>query len=394
MCGGRSSSREGSPLSVERYTSSRALPVVEWDQLTAGATPLLSRAQLQAFERAEGGEERHLITLRRAGQLVAAALLHTAPFHGPSIAEIIQARAPRSAWALRQLRLGVSPLDARLLICGGSAASQGPALYICPSVARAEALEVIGAEAQAIMRASSGPRPILAVLFQGAPELGALAGLTEVGFTRFESDPSLALTLDPSWAHFDDYLASLTSKYRVKAKRADALSAELEQVTLDAEGARAWREALHSTYGQVTQRASFCVRATELDALPELLEAQPERYHLSAYLARGELIGFRLSVREGDTLYAQLVGIDYDQNRTFGLYPRILNDYLREGLERGCRVVDLGRTAGEIKSTLGATPSATELYLTHAHPLMDWALPSISKRVTPAAHKQHKPFKS
>jgi predicted N-acyltransferase len=287
----------------------------------------------------------------------------------------------------------VSPLDARLLVCGGSAASQGPALHISPNVDRAQALKVIATEAQAIMRASVGPRPILAVLFQGAPELGALSGLTQAGFTRFESDPSLALTLDPRWVDFDDLLASLTSKYRVKAKRADALSSELEQVALDAQGARLWREALHATYEQVTERATFCVRATELDALPELLEAQPERYSLSAYLAQDELIGFRLSVHEGDTLYAQLVGINYEKNRTFGLYPRMLNDYIREGLERGCRVVDLGRTAGEIKSTLGALPSATELYLTHAHPLMSWALPYIAQRVTPATHKQHQPFK-
>ena len=398
LIGGERAAQATPPLTVERYAHSEELPAREWDQLTAHA-PCLSRAQLAALERSPEEGARHILALRREGLLVGAALLRDAPFHAPSVADIIHARAPRAAQALRALRVGARPMDARVLVCGGGAAAQGPALYIAPGVDRAQALRALGEEARRLTRSSRGGRPLLAVLFHGAPPAhagapSALAGLAAAGYARFDADPSLSLTLDPRWGDFEGYLSALSSKYRVKAKRADALSAELVAQPLDAAGARRWRRELIGLYEQVTRRADFCARSAEVDALPELLEAQPRRYRLSAYCLGEALVGFRLSLLEGETLYAQLVGIDYAHSRAHGLYPRMLNDYIREGLALGCRAVDFGRAAGEIKSTLGATPSATELYIAHAHPLVHLLLPSIARRVTPAPHKQHQPFRA
>lgn len=374
-------------LTIDCERTIKNVSTLEWDQFTASATSLLKRSYLEALERAQDDREHLYVLLRKNKVLVGVAHFHTSPFHGPSIAQIISKQAPVASKILDSMKMGVKPLKARVLVCGGGSATQGPALHMNPNIDHSHLLKTFADEAKKMMGASHASNPILAIIFQGYPQL---ASLSKNAFTRFESDPSMLLTLDPTWS-FESYLQALTSKYRVKVKRADILSSQLSLITLDAQGARQWYQELQSTYQQVTQRAPFCIKAVEMDALPELLE--DSRYSLVAYFLGERLIGFRLSMHEEGTLYAQLVGIDYRYNREYALYPRMLNDYVRDAIERHCHQLDFGRTAGEIKSTLGAEPLATDIYLAHANPFIHRCLPAISRRASIAEHKQHRPFR-
>lgn len=56
----------------------------------------------------------------------------------------------------------------------------------------------------------------------------------------------------------------------------------------------------------------------------------------------------------GRNYCAHLVGIEYSKNKSLCLYQRILYDYIDEAIKAGCNVLNLGRDALEIKSTVGA----------------------------------------
>ena len=71
--------------------------------------------------------------------------------------------------------------------------------------------------------------------------------------------------------------------------------------------------------------------------------------------------------------------------------PRILNDYVREGIERGCRAVCFSRTAVN-QSTLGAAPEPTHIYLRYTS-VVDRLLPMISRRVSLPQIHLHRPFR-
>ena len=43
--------------------------------------------------------------------------------------------------------------------------------------------------------------------------------LKEYRYHTFSVEPNMVLTLDKSWLTFDDYLASMKTKFRVKARR-------------------------------------------------------------------------------------------------------------------------------------------------------------------------------
>ena len=98
-------------------------------------------------------------------------------------------------------------------------------------------------------------------------------------------------------------------------------------------------------------------------------------------------------MQNGDHLDAHFIGIDYSNNKSYAIYPRILNDYVRIGIETGSSQINLGRTASEIKSTLGAQPKALTCYCKHKRYLPNQILKPFIKNVQIKSFKQHQPFK-
>ena len=98
-------------------------------------------------------------------------------------------------------------------------------------------------------------------------------------------------------------------------------------------------------------------------------------------------------MKNQDNLDAHFIGIDYSKNKEFGVYTRILNDYVRLGIETKAKQINLGRTASEIKSTLGAKPETLTCYFKHRRKLTNAFIKPFVKNVTIKTFKQHQPFK-
>jgi len=385
-------------LTLSRFATSQALPAQAWELLSSQAKLGLSRAYLNALESVSAEGSHHYLLFEGTEGLMGLAHLERVSFKGPSVSSLVARRAPLASRLLSQLRPAAEPLDVELLMCGSGAPGLGPSVAFASGLSEAKqraVMSLVAQEAQRLMRESrGGAAPLSAVLIQGLSEGSAATELERGGLTRFEAEPSMALKLDSGWGSFEELLEDFSSKYRVKARRAEQGASALEQLEFSAAQLRERSARLEALYRQVTARARFCVSGGELASLAELLERLPEQVKVYGYLLQGELIGFRVSLRQGGTLYAHLVGLDYAHNRERSLYPKMLNDYLREGIERGCERVDFGRTAAEIKSTLGAEPHPTALYLAHAHPLVQASLPALSRRIELPIEKQHLPFKA
>ena len=98
-------------------------------------------------------------------------------------------------------------------------------------------------------------------------------------------------------------------------------------------------------------------------------------------------------MKNGDNLDAHFIGIDYSNNKKYAIYPRILNDYVRLGIETNATSINLGRTASEIKSTLGAEPETLTCYFKHRRGIPNKFIKPFIKNVKIKSHKQHHPFK-
>jgi predicted N-acyltransferase len=217
--------------------------------------------------------------------------------------------------------------------------------------------------------------------------------LSEKRFVEFSTEPAMVLPIDTAWASFDDYLASLSSKYRVKAKRAYAKSVDLEMRDLCVDDVRQYRDRLAALYKAVADRAEFKLGGLDTDTLFELCHHMADDFFLRGYFLKQGLVGFAMAFVNGDTLEAGLVGIDYSLNKERAIYQRMLYDYLRYALENRLARVNYGRTAGEIKSTLGAVPVAMSCLLRLERSPLSAVLPLFKGAVRPRTFAMRKPFK-
>ena len=60
---------------------------------------------------------------------------------------------------------------------------------------------------------------------------------------------------------------------------------------------------------------------------------------------------------------------------------RILNDYVRLGIEKRVSSINLGRTASEIKTTIGAKPLELSCYIKHKNPFINSLITPFLRRI-------------
>ena len=92
---------------------------------------------------------------------------------------------------------------------------------------------------------------------------------------------------------------------------------------------------------------------------------------MKAYFLEDKLVGFLTALVNKNALDAHFIGLDYELNKSHAIYPRILNDYVRLGIEKQVSSINLGRTASEIKTTIGANPLELSCYIKHKNPFLN-----------------------
>jgi hypothetical protein len=112
-----------------------------------------------------------------------------------------------------------------------------------------------------------------------------------------------------------------------------------------------------------------------------------------AYFLEEQIIGFSIALDAPDQLEAFIVGIDYKVNTTYALYSRMLYDYIDTAISRRKNKIVFGRTAGEIKSTVGAFPIQLKCCIRHPGRLPNVLLNIIFKYVEPSSFPTRNPYK-
>ena len=146
-------------------------------------------------------------------------------------------------------------------------------------------------------------------------------------------------------------------------------------------------------YFKVSSKASFNLSDFNLKTYQSLKERLGDRYLLHSYWLEDKMVGFLSGATNGDALDAHFVGIDYSLNKTYGIYQRMLYDYIRMAIEKRLKTVNFGRTASEIKSSVGAVPEHLTIYIRHKKSITNKFLRLFLQRIQPTEFNQKFPFK-
>ena len=213
------------------------------------------------------------------------------------------------------------------------------------------------------------------------------------GYSEIKVEPNMIIQLKPEWKNFEEYKNILKSKYRVKANKADSKSSILETRLFSSKDLETYKHELQALYQNTIDKASFNAQVLNLDTYSHLSTSLKDNFIVKGYFLENRLVGFLTALVNDNKLDAHFIGLDYELNKSHAIYPRILNDYVRIGIEKQVSYINLGRTASEIKSTIGANPIELSCYIKHKNPFLNSLIKPFLRRIKIKEFKQHSPFK-
>lgn len=218
--------------------------------------------------------------------------------------------------------------------------------------------------------------------------------LAQRNFHCVKAEPNMIVEIPSEWETFDDYLSAMSSKYRVRAKRAFKKGKALERMDLSYEQIYFYRQRIHDLYQKVSSSVDFNLVHLDMNYYPEMKKRLKDNFKLMAYFLDGQMIGYFTTIKDHEETHAHFLGMDHSFNLKHQLYLNILYDIVKVGIENGSSVVDFARTAPEIKSSVGAIPKETYFFLRHKNGLLNKLVPKVVDFLEPKEEVIYRsPFK-
>lgn len=175
------------------------------------------------------------------------------------------------------------------------------------------------------------------------------------GAATVKAEPFMNLTIQPEWQNFDDYVQAMSSKYRVRTKKVLSNSLEYQAVELKHNEANDWIPQCAQMLGHTLKDKTLAISPKLSMMLHTFVRTMKDKFKVWGYYKNAQLCGFISAIESEHGLYAMHLGLT-DAAADDQLYQRMMYDVIAFGIEQKDEFVCLGRTATEIKSTMGATP--------------------------------------
>jgi len=375
-------------LQSKTFKTVETIPQGYWDSVNCCTNIYYSPEFLRAFEFANTDIEFNYIFILKNNKAVAFANTQIVTIGVETITQNIKMSA--------KIRHIVNNLfcnnQIRVMFCGNVFLSGEYGTFLKDGEPKTETFKAIAEAVKQLSKATKKLNTIFVKDFENE-SLSITDHLKSYDYSSMQVEPNMIITLKPDWHSFEDYKSALKSKYRVKANKADSKSETLEAKLFTEEDIKTHLEELQELYQNTINNADFNAQILNLDTYINLKKTFKEKFIVKGYFLEGKLVGFLSAMQNDRHLDAHFIGIDYSNNNEFAIYPRILNDYVRLGIETKSDQINLGRTASEIKSTLGAEPKALTCYCKHKRYIPNQILKPFIKNVHIKSFKQHSPFK-
>lgn len=221
--------------------------------------------------------------------------------------------------------------------------------------------------------------------------------MKEYGFAamyEFNTQPNMILELADNWNVNDDYVNSLSKKYRDQYKRAHK---KIEGVTLKEltlEEIKEQEERIYELYHHVAKNAPFNTFFLAKNHFSTFKKQCGNRFVLCGYYLGTQLVGFHTLLLNGTVLETYFLGYDEQVQKEKMLYLNMLYNMTKFGIENQFKKIIFGRTALEIKSSIGAKPIFMTGFIYHTNKIIDRFMSKTFPKLEPnIAWQQRHPFK-
>lgn len=346
-----------------------AIPALDWDSVSGSDCNFLNREFLSVIERGSHSKLlcRYVIVYKKnvpCGILYFQVVDFQAGVFGDLFNKQVEKNSKRMSIFERYVDHNRNETLLRLVTCGNNLIS-GPYGFVFKNMQQDEYLPIVMELIDLIAKEDKLKAGISAVLVKDfVHPLQPAEVVKQKRFDEFSVEPNMVVTLQEGLSTLQDYLDLFSKKYRNRAKSVMKACAAVEQRYLTLQEVQQLEKEMFALYEQIFERAKFKLIKLPADYFSAVKRIFDERFIVKGYFNEGKLLAFATSfVMPDGSLEAHYIGLDYSFNNELCLYQNILLGLISEGIQRHCVRVNLGRTAAEIKTTVGAKPEDLLCYI-------------------------------
>lgn len=389
------------PFSFTFYDSILAVNPFEWQSLCDEKDFFMSRDYLALIERLHLGQVnmRYVIVYRKKQPVFAAYFQindFTASVFGELVShQISELQSKRLHLFDRYVKKYKDEVIMRLVTCGNNFVS-GEHGFVYDDMKREEAFFVLQKVIDVVSKEEKLRGTISATLVKDfyASPLPPKKILEEEKFIEFTVEPNMIVRIPAGLNDVNEYIGTFSKKYRNRAKNIFKAGAVLEKRDLNIDEVKKWNEQIYHLYNNVFSHAKFkLVKLTE-EYFFEMKKAFPERFFVTGFFLDSNLVAFASGYHfNKETMGAHYVGFDYELNKEYDLYQNILYHFIDVAIKGHYKDLNLGRTAAEIKSTVGAKAHELVCYIKPQNTVSKVILKPFISFLQPTAWVPRNPFK-
>jgi hypothetical protein len=206
------------------------------------------------------------------------------------------------------------------------------------------------------------------------------------GFTRVPSLPMTRLNID--YPSFDAYMArALNSATRRKPRKkfeAAAMAPAIAMSVLD--DVTSVIDDVYPLYLQVYNRSKLHFEKLTASFFIGLGRLMPDKVRFFLWRQNGQIVAFTLCMIEGDTLYAEYIGLDYSVALALHLYHYAVRDMISWAISQGYKRLCSSGLNYDPKLHLRHLLDPTDLYVRHTSVTANAVLKRILPLIEPTRY--------
>ena len=384
---------------ISLFDTVHDVPVKEWNALTENNLFLQIPYLKVLQEQVPGNMKFRYAVINKENKAVACAYFQLIELSGESIANM-NAKEDENSCPVnvkqnfkKLLRNNADKVSFKILICGNSFISGEHGFIFSKDISAKEAFEQLAGTVNLITDSAKSKDKISAILVKDFYEESSAGILDKFKYHSFSVEPNMILKFKNNWKNFDDYLAAMSTKYRTRTKSILKKGSAVTSKKMDVGEIEKHKNEINILYDAVHSKAKFRIAKLDADYFSELKKTIGDKFTFTGYFLKDKLVAFRTSFLLNDILEAHFIGLDYKLNKELDLYQNILYDYIKEAFENNLSSVYFGRTASEIKSTVGAVAYNLTCYIRHRNTFSNAIIKPFIEYLQPSEWVPRSPFK-
>ncbi|MCE3229324.1 MAG: hypothetical protein K0S32_3875 [Bacteroidetes bacterium] len=388
-------------FSFTLFPNAGSVNASEWDLITGKKTVFLEREFLSVIETCSNTKliSRYVIVYndnKPCGVIYFQIIDFQAGIFGDLLSNQVETiRSKRLKLFENYIGANKEEVLMRLFTCGNNVVSGDYGFRFTKSISKEIAHRILLEITEIVSKEEKLRGTISAILLKDfEKKLEPKSLFVEEKYTDFFVEPNMVLDLPANVNSVNDYIQLFSKKYRNRAKSIFKSAGSLTKRNLEAEEIKRYENEIYKLYESVYDKAKFKLLKLPQNYFHEIKSWLPEKFFVTGTFLDDKLIAFNSCfLMEHEHLEAHYIGFDYEINHAYDLYQNILYQIIELAIANKRTKVNLGRTAAEIKTTVGAKAVDLICYVKPQNTISKLIMKPFISFLQPAEWTPRNPFK-